>query len=364
MLHVTEIRSIDDLLNHRLTWNALLGQTPGANFCHTLDWLTVYATHLLNRDALRVLLVRDENRQAVGILPLVLKTNGKGDAHSKILTYPRASWGSFSGPIGPNPTLTLGVCLGYLAERSDEWDLIDLDGVQFDDIDRGRTATAFAFAGLAARKQVSAWVPRIDLGFGWRTYWSGRASDWRANMDSYEEQLSHQGAIRHVRHRPNGAACGEFNPRWDLYDAYLSLAATANPSLFGSRCDEAFWRALHEAAARAGALDLNLLYVNDRPAAFVYAWHYHDTVTIVSGGGDKAFGDLASHLLIRRVLEDSGSRGDRCVVLGFQSRPEFKPWQTDFAACHHYTHYRPAAPKAQWLRFKDWFASRGTHVPA
>ena len=55
MFRVEEINSIDQLAGLRLNWQWLLGQTRGATFFQSLDWLEVYWKHFGKGQRLRAL---------------------------------------------------------------------------------------------------------------------------------------------------------------------------------------------------------------------------------------------------------------------------------------------------------------------
>jgi CelD/BcsL family acetyltransferase involved in cellulose biosynthesis len=73
MIYVQEINDIRQLAGIRLLWNALLPQTPGASFFHSLDWLEIYWRHFGAGQRLRVLVVSVDGRP-LGILPLAVRT--------------------------------------------------------------------------------------------------------------------------------------------------------------------------------------------------------------------------------------------------------------------------------------------------
>ena len=62
MIHVEEINELDQLAGRRLLWNALLPQTRGATFFHSLDWLEVYWQHFGAGQRLRTLVVSADGR--------------------------------------------------------------------------------------------------------------------------------------------------------------------------------------------------------------------------------------------------------------------------------------------------------------
>ena len=92
--------------------------------------------------------------------------------------------------------------------------------------------------------------------------------------------MAERGAVTFVRYRPEGKRFDDGDPRWDLYDACEAIArrswqggATDGTTLSHSSVRE-FLRDAHETAAAAGGLDLNLLLVGGRAAAFAYNYHF------------------------------------------------------------------------------------------
>ena len=125
MSEVIEVNRIEDLEAYRLLWNALLPRTPGASFFQSLDWLTAYWHHFGQNQKLRVLIVHSGGRP-IGIVPLTVIREFKKVGPVRVLTYPLHDWGSFYGPIGPEPAATLAAAMGHIRRTARDWDLIDL----------------------------------------------------------------------------------------------------------------------------------------------------------------------------------------------------------------------------------------------
>ena len=78
-----------------------------------------------------------------------------------------------------------------------------------------------------------------------------------------------------------------------------------------------FLRDVHLAAVRSGAADLNLLYVDGVPIAFLYGYHYRGYIDLIRAGFDPAWSKLApGNVLWRRVIQDSFERRDRVLDMG------------------------------------------------
>lgn len=358
MLYVTEINDPADLAGCRLIWKSLLAKTPGATFFHSLDWLEAYWRHYGGQQKLRVLLVRADE-QVVGIVPLVVRTEYTRLGPARVLTYPLDHWGVFYRPIGPQGAATLTAALQYVRSQPRDWDLLSLRWVHRHGADRGRTPRAMRFVGWLPLEEVDHRAPAVDLRTSWNDYWATRDGRWRNNVARSERKLAQQGEVQYLRYRPSGIAYDDADPRWDLYDACLNVAdqswqgAATNGTTLSHASVAAFLRDAHVAAARAGGLDLNLLLLDGRPAAFAYNYHYRGHLFGLRMGFNRAVSEHgAGTVLMRRMLEDSFARGDHTFDLGPASLDCKKPWQTSIETSYRYTYFA-GAPRAQALRIKS-----------
>ena len=221
MAQVVEINDPAELAGYRLLWTKLYSETAGASFFHSLDWLETYWQYHGDRQRLRVLVVYAAG-SPIGILPLVVRRETTRLGTVRVLTYPLADWGSFYGPIGPNPTATLIAGLGHVRRTEADWDLIDLrwiDGPEACD----RTLRAMEIRGFSA---TTACGPRA----------AGRARQelgrllGRPQTDLAEERSLCRKATgdawpgRVLAVPAAGTAWGDGDPNWPLYDTCESLA--------------------------------------------------------------------------------------------------------------------------------------------
>ena len=115
----------------------------------------------------------------------------------------------------------------------------------------------------------------------------------------------------------------------------------------------------HEAAARTGSVDMNLLFMDDRPIAFVYNYVVDGRVYGLCKGFDPEFSAVRPGLwLDARMVEDGFRRGDRCYDLGVGSLEVKRPWQTSVAASYRFTHFPATVSRVQLLRLKRWLTGR------
>lgn len=360
MADVIEIRQLERLPSYRLLWQALLGQTADATFFQSLDWLEAFWRHH-QEQRFRVLLV-ESGGQPIGIVPLVVVTEKTRMGPVRFLTYPLQDWGSFYGPIGPNPTATLAAAMAYLRLARRDWDVLDLRWIDRDRTDRGRTKQAMRSAGFRPQEQPWMRSAFVDLPKDWRDYWQSRGKHWRVNLDRCRRRLEAEGRVTYLRHRPEGIALGDADPRWDLYDQCVAVARrswqsrSAGGNTLCSAEVSAFLRTAHAAAARAGAVDLNLLLVDGRPAAFAYNYHRQGRVFGLRKGFDPSFREHSPGIVLDRLMfEDSVRRGDVQYDLGVGSLEAKRPWITGQATSYRVSHFPAMAARAQVLRLKRWY---------
>lgn len=322
MAHVLEINDIEHLAAYRSHWRDLLAQTPHANFFQTLEWLEVYWRHYGDEQQLRVLM-EIEDGELVGIVPLTLKLERSRAGRIRFLTYPMDSWGSFYGPIGSRPQKTLTAALDYLRQRKRDWDVLELRWTGSPNTTEEVAESAFSDAGLPFYRTQIDQISVIDMNGSWSDYFASRPSKYRNNMRRWGRRLAERGEVRYERYRPTGEQHGDGDPRWDLFE---KCVAVARKSWQGKVVDgttlchdkvSPFLRDVHQVAAEVGALDLNLIYVDEQPVAYAYNYHLNGYVSGLRIGFDEEVRrEGVGNLLYARVIEDSFSRGDRLYDLG------------------------------------------------
>jgi CelD/BcsL family acetyltransferase involved in cellulose biosynthesis len=358
MSYVVEINDREQLAELRLTWNKLLQVTPRATFFQSLDWLLTFWRHFGEQNRFRVLVVHSYDGP-IGILPLWIARQPTRLGVIRTLTYPLLDWGTFYGPLGAQPTATLIAALGHLRRTPRDWDLLEL-GWTAATIDRGRTPRAMEIAGLQPCEPMrDRDVSLIDLAGDWDSYWAARTSRWRNNVRRSEKKLAEHGQIGYQRHRPRSLADGDGDPRWDLFEACLNVAAASwqGASETGNTLTHAavlpFLRDAHEVAARNGALDINLLTLDGQPIAFNYAYHFQGYLFGLRTGYDPALGaDGAGSVLQAKTIADSFTRGDRLYDLGADYRDCKRYWVTNVEQSRTYAAFAQRSPRGSLLRIK------------
>ena len=368
MLNIIELNQIEDLSAYRDDWLQLLSVTPGGSFFQSSDWLEVYWRHFAEQQKLRVFVV-EESGAVTGIVPLCLKRISSKFGPCSILTYPFDDWGSMYGPISADPQSTLTVVLDHILQSRRDWDLIDLRCVDRDHFDAG--ATERAFESLQMSSEMFAWneTMYIELDQTWDDYLASRPRKARQTYTRAERKVAEEGTIEYLRYRPLGEQQGDADPRWDLYEQCLQVAgnswqatSTDGTTLTHEKVAD-FLRDSYEAAVRAGAMDLNLIYLSGKPAAFSFSYYFNGRVDGLKMGFDPQISrNGLGRLLLGRLIKDSIERGDRLIDMGCGAQEAKKCWYTSVEQGYRYVYYSSKSPMAQVLKLSHqvagWFRNR------
>ncbi len=367
MSDVIEVNEVGALSDLRSTWEALLAQTPDADFFRTLDWLEVYWKHYGAGQRLRVMVVLEAG-EPVGFVPLVVRQQPTKLGRFRVLTYPLDDWGSFYGPIGPDPERLLALGLEYALSTEQGWDYLEIRWADTGSSLDNHVTRAMGRAGVSRPwRRLHTEIPVVCLNGTWNKYWAGRGGSWRSNYRRNEKKVARHGCVEHVRYRPQAA--GDADPRWDLYTECERLAESSwqGDSTSGTTLCHTdirpFLRDVHEAATRSGCLDLNLLSVDGHNAAFAYNYVYRGYVSSLRLGFDPRFARSGvGTVLTGRILADSFARGDHLYDFLPGSLDAKRRWQTSLKRSYRYSYCPSGLGRIRLLsvkrRLDDWLLAR------
>jgi hypothetical protein len=370
MISVAEINSLDRLDSIRLLWRDLWLKTRRATFFQSMEWLESYIQHFGDEQFLRVLVVSLNGRH-FGIVPFVVRNAESRLGNVRVLSYPLDDWGVFYGPVGPHPAATLSAALRHVKQTRRNWDLLDLRYIDADGVDHGRTRNAMRGCGFQAYTRSWRDSAVVQLEGNWSDYFGSRNAACREQYRHSEFELSQHGKVEFVRNRRELTGGAERAERWDLCEEFLQMhgrekTAVSRGGAWGAvarngDCSKDFLSSAHAAAARAGAADVSLLYVDGKPVCAAYGYCSNgrvDGVALASAGDALP---AAGTVLIGRMLRDSFDRGDESYVFPIRNTEFAAPWKTTVATSYRYTHFASVAAKAQALRLnhlaKRWIGN-------
>ena len=350
-IRIAEIRTLDELRSIEETWWSLLEQTPGADYFRTPHWLESYIEHFGDKIDLKILVI-SKGGQTTGILPLVIAPFHCSLGQFRVLTYPLDWWGTFYGPIGPDPSQTLNTGLEWIKQQPRNWDFLELrfvsEGAQQQSV----------FSNVV--KEPTFHCARIDLrDTNWDEYLNSRRKSWKTNIRRTENKTRKLGDVEHIRYRP---AAGEGDPRWDLFEECGRLSKLSwqgksdNTQTFAHPNVDAFLRAVHQRAVSTGHIDMNLLTVDGKAVAYHYGYHYQGYFSSLRLGFDPEFSKPGvGTVLTSRMIQDSIERGDHTFDFLPDCLKAKLPWQTSVDVGFRHTHFPSSLGRTGLLKLKRWF---------
>ncbi len=354
--------SLEQLVPLRHVWNQLWRQTPQAGFFGSWQWLHCFWRHFGRRKQLRVL-VWSCGEEVRGILPLVIAREWTKAGPLRFLTYPLQNWGTFYGPLGPQPQQTLEATLAWLLEHVRGWDVLELRWVPLSGKHGRATSAALEQLGLSAVETVMERSPVVRFPRSWDAYLASRSSKWRNSWRRAVKRVQQAGKVTWVRYRPRGENFGEADPRWDLFEQALEVSrrswqarATDGTTLCHPQVLP-FFRDLHREAVRLGAVELALMYLDGRPVTYHYNLIHQRRLFGLRTGYDQQLRQLGIGLVATaRLIQDSIQRGDRWLDMGAPPTLFKSQLATDIAPVGRFTWARPGSLRAalyQWKRRRD-----------
>lgn len=370
---VLEVNDLQALAGYRTAWNRLLAQTPGGHFFQSWEWLTAYWSHFQADQQFRVFLHR-EGQDVIGVVPLVVRPEKTRIGRVRVLTYPLDEWGSFYGPIGPEPAKTLQAAMEHLRRCPRDWDFLELRWISPTDESAGWTRQALEAAGFYPIRTLWNQTAVVELAggqAGWERYVAQRSAKWRAHLRAAEKKLAALGPLEYVRYRPLGESAGQTEPRWDLYEACYQIAqrswqgsSETGTTLCHPQVRD-FLRQVHEAAVRLGAVDMNLLSVAGRPAAFAYNYVWQGRVYGLRCGFDpQAAHEGAGNVLLAWAIRDSFSRNDVLYDLGVGYLETKRSWMSRLLPIYRYSYFPSRRPRMLLIRWKRQWQARSETAEA
>jgi CelD/BcsL family acetyltransferase involved in cellulose biosynthesis len=116
-----------------------------------------------------------------------------------------------------------------------------------------------------------------------------------------------------------------------------------------------FLRDAHAVAARLGMVDMNLLLVDGRPAAFSYNYNFLGRLTCLRIGYDSSLRSAGyGKALLLRSIQDSFERGDTSYDLGPGDSRLERELKTRTETSYRLTHVPIGSWRSQAVRWARW----------
>ena len=219
-------------------------------------------------------------------MPLCIRRQQHRFGAVRVLGYPLDDWGTSYGPIGSNRAVAMLAAMQHLRHADRDWDLMELRWTSPPWSDDARAARSMRVVGMSTEQQARSndVASSISPAIG-KSYLAAKSRKTRHEIRRVLRRTFEKENVTYIRHRPAPARDGDGDPAWDLYAMcqQVALASWQGSSTTGNTITHDrvrhFLRDAHAVAARLGMVDMNLLLVDGRPAAFTYNYYYRGRVT-------------------------------------------------------------------------------------
>ena len=302
MLKIEEITTTTDFLGLAGCWNSLLAGSAAESIFLTWEWISNWWKVYGKENALRVLVARDGNGEAVAIAPFYTHER---IVMSKVPVREIRFLGT-GGDVSPDylDIISLGdredeaadAFTQYLMNRKD-WDVLSLTDLLPTSF-AARLLQKSAFnCGLIVKTRDCAICPYIQLPLSWEEYLCGLGPNMRYNVKRRIRNLDKAFKTRYF----------VWEDRDCLKDAMERLAKLhirrwldrSHSHSFSSPEYNAFHQAVASDFAGRGWLSLSCLELDGQIAGMFYDYHYGGKMYYYQGGFDPHFSKYSLGLVLR-----------------------------------------------------------------
>jgi len=105
-------------------------------------------------------------------------------------------------------------------------------------------------------------------------------------------------------------------------------------------------------------LDLHVLNLEGKPAAYLYGYHYQGNVTAIRTGFDASNNTGIGNALTLQAIQDSCDRGDRTIDFGPGEREHKRRIRTRTESTYRITYTPLDSWRSQAVRLSRWAKRR------
>ena len=274
-MHTQILDRSDDFRALRREWQALLSSSAQNHLYLTHEYLSTWWKYLSGSARLRVILVRDGGR-ILAAAPMMIRQGTLLRWPVRRLEFIGAGWGYGGFILSKRKKECLKLIMGAL-QRLNGWDIISLGRtVEDPDVDSSEIA-GFVSPKRALHECFPGGVPYISLQMTWKAYLAERSSSFRRNIKNRSRKLNRIGEVRfqRVTRLKDAGVAATTLMAWLRTTAERSWKADTKTAISSNADVFAFYSELVERLNDIGSLDVSILWLNDRPVAYIFGATYN-----------------------------------------------------------------------------------------
>lgn len=282
-------------------WRTLLSSSAQDHVYLAHEYLCAWWKHLAGSAALRVILVRD-GEKIIAAAPMMIRWGTLLRWPVRRLEFVGAGWGYGAFILTERKKESLKHIMSVVRKLRG-WDIMSLGRFIPDpEIDASEIAASTP-PEFASHECVPGGVPYIPLRGCWNDYLAERSASFRRNLRNRTRKLNKLGSVRFQRVRRFGggvempAVMSSLRMIADRsWKAGEKTAISSDLNVFG------YYAEVAERLNDLGSLDVSLLWLNERPIAYIFGATYKKYFLEIDIAFDSELAKVAPGVYLRNCL--------------------------------------------------------------
>ena len=302
-IQIKHIQNADELETLQTPWNHLMQESGIKDVFLTWEWLSAWwKEYGLDKELWLVTAWKSD--ELVGIAPLMLENKRKSGLPVRILKTlgtPESDVGGFLVRDGNGEILE--VIWDYILREARQWDGIHLKEFCYDAHQTRHILEIFKKYGLCSLIKVKEHY-YIPVQGTWDEFIKSLSKNTRKGLNRRMRRAEEYGKVSLERNQ------GPYI-EWKHFEQLFGINQTGNyPNLYNMDQEQRFHRELMERMQSKDWMNIDFLYIDNKPVAFQYGFFFDNRYEDWRGGFDKSYHELSvGKLLLNLSIEQLFQNG-------------------------------------------------------
>lgn len=298
---ITRIQDIQSFEALRADWNQLLQRTQERDIFLTWEWLFAWWKNIGQHENLLWLLLVKNKGKLVGIAPFMKNYKTKSFIKLTRLENIGNPDCDVSGLIATDIDATTNAIMEYLNKHSNEWDMLEIKELPKESKATTSLINAIKQAGHKSRKSTEEHY-YIPLTEAWEQYYNKLSKNLKHNFKRRLRRAQELGKVTVNQYIGDSLT-------WEHFEKVFEINDKGNfTHLYKTDQIKSFHRDLFTFMRSLNWLQIEFLYINEKPIAFHYGFIYDERYEDWRGGIDKEYELIAPGKLLMMLSMEARFR--------------------------------------------------------